>query len=129
MVLHPENEELQKNVVRGVGRILHQEFKSLCADSFPSILRDTTDVALKHFSWESLWMEILQKAPMFVSVLESCLPAKTKLDRRPVICMCAAMLAKYRNPKMCHVQAAVSLLLHAGHAGTQVGIHTYTCTY
>lgn len=125
IVLGPENMGLRKNVVRGVGKLMHQEFKFLCADSFPSMLRDTSDVALEHFSWESLWIEISRKAPTFVSVLESSLPAKTKLDKRPVLGMCAAMLAKFRNPKMCHVQAAISLVLHAGHAGTQVSMNMH----
>ena len=125
IVLHPDNKELRRKVVMGVGKLMYEEIKSLCADSYHSIMRDTSAVALEGFNWESLWTEMLQKTPTVVSVLSSTMPDKTKVDKKPVICMCIAMIAKWRNTKMCHVQAAISLLLHAGHSGTQVHLlHT-----
>ncbi len=120
IVLHPDNKELQGRVVKGVGKLIQRELQSLCADSYPAMMRDTSDAALESFNWESLWIEASQKVPTLVAVLSNCMSAKSKLKKEPVICMCVAMLAKFRNPKKCHVQAAISLLLHAAHAGTQV---------
>lgn len=122
MVVHPSNKELRGHVVKQVGRMCFQEIKSLCSDNYYGMMRNTSDVSLTNFSWESIWIEVLNKAPTLVSILTSCLPAKTKfnVNKKPIICVAAAMLCKFRNPKMCHVQAAFSLILHAYHAGSQV---------
>ena len=103
-----------------------QEIKHLCSDNYDSILSTTSDVAMTHFSWESIWIEISTKAPTLVSILKSCLPVKTKLNPKPVLCLCVSMLLKLRNRKMCHVQSAISLIVHAGHAGSMVSLfHLY----
>lgn len=115
-----ENGKLRKQVVQRVGKLIQKEMQMICSEKFNSIMRDTSDVAMEHFSWESIWIELNSKAPTFLSVVESALPTKTKLDKKPMLCMIAGMLAKFRNPKMCLVQAVVSLLLKSGHAGSQV---------
>ena len=126
MVLHPNNKELQSQVIKRIGKMCFQEIKHLCSDNYDSILRTTSDVAMTHFSWESIWIEISTKAPTLVSILKSCLPVKTKLNRKPVLCLCVSMLLKLRNRKMCHVQSAISLIVHAGHAGSMVSLfHLY----
>ena len=104
MVLHPNNKELQSQVIKRIGKMCFQEIKHLWSDNYDSILRTTSDVAMTHFSWESIWIEISTKAPTLVSILKSCLPVKTKLNRKPVLCLCVSMLLKLRNRKMCHVQ-------------------------
>ena len=91
---------------------MNSELKSLCANKAPSMLQDTSRASLELFSWELVWQEITKRASTLVSLLQSSLPQKMKRDCKPVICMCVAMLAKYRNPKVCHVQAAISLILH-----------------
>ena len=103
MVLHPNNKELQSQVIKRIGKMCFQEIKHLCSDNYDSILRTTSDVPMTHFSWESIWIEISTKAPTLVSILKSCLPVKTKLNRKPVLCLCVSMLLKLRNRKMCHV--------------------------
>ena len=120
MVLNPSNKALQGQILKKVGRMCYHEVKSLCSDNYRAMLRDTSDISLMHFSWESIWMEISNKAPTLSSILTNCLPVKTKPDKKPIICVCAALISKLRNQKMCHVQSAISLLLHAGHAGSQV---------
>ena len=77
----------------GVGKLMYEEIKS--ADSYHLIMRDTSAVALGGFNWESIWTEMLQKTPTVVSVLSSMMPNKTKVDKKPVICMCIAMIAKW----------------------------------
>ena len=122
-VLDPKNNVLQGKVIKCVGRLLNRELQTLCANKTPSMMQETSAIALEQFCWELVWEEITKKAPILVSLLQLSLPQKSKLDKKPVICMCVAMLAKFRNPKMCHVQAAISLILHAGHAGTQVSLY------
>ena len=120
MVLHPSNKALQGQVLKQVGRMCFREIKSLCSDNYCAMLRNTSDVSLTHFSWESIWVEVSNKAPTLISILTNCLPVETKPDKKPIICVCAALICKLRNQKMCHMQSAISLLLHAGHAGSQV---------
>ena len=98
---------------------MNRELRMLCAKT-PSMMQDTSGDALAKFSWESVWEEITEKAPTLWHCCSPVFHKKTGRDKTPVICMCIAMLAKYRNPNMCHVQAAISLILHAGHVGTQV---------
>lgn len=111
-------------VLREIARLIRREIKAACSDNFASMLKDTTDVALSKFSWESIWNELTTVAPVLFSILEGCLalPRKVGIAKKPVICMIFAMLAKFRNPKMSLVQAAISLILRAGHAGSQVNI-------
>ena len=106
--------------MKGIGKLIHKELQTICSGKFNSIMRDTSDITMEHFSWESIWIELESKAPIFLSVIESALPAKTKNKKKPVICMIASMLAKFRNRKMCQVQAVVSLLLKSAHAGSKV---------
>ena len=125
-VLDPKNKALREKIIKGVGKLMNRELRMLCANKTPSMMQDTSGDALAKFSWESVWEEITEKAPTLVALLQSSVPQKTGRDKTPVICMCIAMLAKYRNPNMCHVQAAISLILHAGHVGMQV---SYVSTY
>ena len=82
----------------------------ICSKKFNSVMRDTSDVAMEHFSWAFC------KAPIYLSLVVSA----TKLSKKPVICTIAGMLANFQNPKMCFVQEVISLLLKCGHAGSQV---------
>ena len=63
---------------------------------------DTNDVVLMNFSWESLWLEISKKAPTLTSILCSSIldKGKSEQEKKPVICICAALLSKFRNPKI-----------------------------
>ena len=88
----------------------------MCSDNFDSMLRYSTDVSLQNFTWESIWLEMKSKAPICLSILDGCLP-QTSIS---VTCLCFAMLAKSRNPKMSLIQSVIALILHAGHAGSQV---------
>ena len=45
------------------------------------------------------------------SILKICVPVKTNLNQKPVICVCISMQLKR---KMCHVQSAISFIVRTG---------------
>ena len=122
-----EAKDTRAFVVKEIAKLIRREIKVACSDNFGSMLRDTTDVALANFSWESVWHDMTSSSPVLFSILEGCLalPHKSSISKKPVICMIFSMLAKFRNPKMSQVQAAISLILRAGHAGSQVNQLTF----
>ena len=104
---------------------IHREVKDLCADSYCSHIRDPLQSAMDSFTWDHLWSELKEKAPLTCTVFQEFLPAKHPVDEtvKPVLCMCLAIIWKRRNPNMCMVQCLISLCLYAGNAGTHVNGH------
>lgn len=116
-------------VLRELHRLISKE---LCSESFGPILREKSWAAFQGFTWESLWLELVEKAPIFLTFAIGCVPMKkAELGisemAKPVLCMCAAMLLKFRNPKMSLVQRIISLIVDAGHCGTQVRSRMLNC--
>ena len=106
---------IRQNVLKNIRRLMKEEIKAMCSGNFDSMLRYST-VSLQNFTWESVWLEMRSKAPICLSILDGCLPQTPK----SVTCLCFAMLAKSRNPKMSVIQSVIALILRAGHAGSQV---------
>lgn len=132
MVLHAVKDPLTlPAIIEGVTKIINKELKTMCSRSFDSILREKSQAAMEHFSWESVWGELLQSAPVLMAIMQGSVARRKSMElpqmAKPVLCMCASMLLKFRNPQMCYLQCVVSLILHAGHAGTQVSIFTLNC--
>ena len=117
-------------IINRLTSIISKELKNMCSKSFDSILRDESQAALEHFSWESVWGELIRSAPTLMAILQGSITRKKSVEQsqrvKPVLCMCASMLLKFRNSQMCYLLCVVSLLLHLGHAGTQVYVFTQT---
>ena len=112
---------MKNQVISKVGEIMRNELKVFCSKKFDSVLLESSQAALEYFSWESMWQEMAKATPVMMSLFCSCLSRRADKDKlKPVICMCTAMLAKSRNPKLNLVQAIISLILLAGHASKQV---------
>ena len=75
-----------------------------------SILRDTVE-AVKHFSWDTVTIELQMKTPTLMQLLRSLVrnPAKSK----PFIDSIACQLLKDNHPKLGLMQRAVSVLFYA----------------
>lgn len=108
-------------LVKSLTVTVRKEIKRMCSDVFSSIQREHSETAFRQFSWESIWQELVQSAPVLAAVLQGCVAQTKEKSSRPVLCMIAAMLFKIRNPKMSLVQSVISVILHSGHASTQVG--------
>ena len=114
---------MKTQVISKVGEIMKSELKLFCSKKFDSILLETSQAALEYFSWESMWLEMVKATPVIMSLFCGCLSQKANKDKlKPIICMCTAVLAKCRNPKLCLMQSIISLILLAGHASKQVSI-------
>ena len=99
-----------------------QEVIPISSDNHNSLLRHKSKAALENFSWERVWLELQQSAPLFLALLSGLLPSfkRRKEASIPALCMCASILLKLQNPKMNLVQSMVSLVLKAGHTTKQV---------
>ena len=86
---------------------IQQEIKSVCSDTYDSILRMTSKPALENFTWERVWQELLLKTPLLTTVLNGLLPPAKKANSRvvPALCVCASILLKLQNQKVNVVQA------------------------
>lgn len=116
---------MKKQVIIEVGKVIKNELKLFCSNKFDSILVETSQAALQFFTWESMWEEMAKATPFLLSILQSCMSKQAKIERlKAVICMCFAILAKFRNPRLCLVQSMMSMILLAEHASKNVSVHT-----
>lgn len=124
-----ENGELRHEVVTAIGNAARKEIKKICSDSHDSILRMKLKPALEHFTWERVWTELQNHAPLLMSLLLQLLPPSKREGKnvRAALCICISIILKLHCQKVNLVQAIISLLLKAGHATKQVHILHFLC--
>lgn len=117
-----ENVALRQEVVHQVCKAYRKEIMKICSDSHDSILRMKSKVALEHFTWERVWLELKNNAPLLVMLFHQLFPAHKKEDQSTMmaICVCISILLQAQSNKINLVQAMISLLLRNGHATKQV---------
>ena len=106
-----------KYILNEVIKLIKREIKIICSMSHDSILRDNIE-AVNHFSWETVWLELLANVPILMQILSALIP--NPQDDKPLLCLIASMLLKRRLPKMGLVQRAISLLLYGNGNSKQV---------
>ena len=109
-------------VLSEIGKIVQKEIK-LCSNNYHSIIREHSPTALEYFSWRTIILEVMHKAPTLYTIIDKCLMSSNESSRH-LLCVVASVVLKSRNPHMCMVQAMVSILMYAGHAGKQVCLCT-----
>ena len=90
----------------------------MASDNVHSIL---STGSMKEFQWKTLIKELCTYAPVLLNILQAAI--KTRVPRsntNAVVCTCAAILLKHRNPKMSLLQKIISLILYSGHTSKQV---------
>lgn len=108
-------------IARLIGQNLRAELKFLCADTFPSVHRNTTRETLERMSIDPAFNELSQYAPLLTAVLMESCPAKKDDDQKKLLVVtCTAAMLKFRNPKIKLLPSIFSLVLQAGNAGRQV---------
>lgn len=114
------NEEGKRALVAIAGReIFEREIGTITSyKSLTDLHAHEIAQKCRNFSWESLWRNIQTSAPMLSSLLQQLTPSQKGETLTPAYCMITAMLAKARNRRVCFLQEAVSLILHAGHTST-----------
>ena len=111
----------KKYIMKRIGMLVRNELIFMCSDTTNSILRQQFSSAYKQFSWEKLLNELETNAPLFLSILQECTHTRRpRRNRNVVVCMCAALLLKFRFSKMCLVQKVLSLVLYGGNSGKLV---------
>ena len=81
-------------LVNSLTATVRKEIKRMCSDTFSSIQREHSETAFRRFSWESIWQELTQSAPVLAAVLQGCVAQTKEKSSRPVLCMIAAMLSR-----------------------------------
>ena len=82
-----------------------------------SLLRDTNE-AVRQFSWETVWLEMMRDVPTLTKFFMKLIPKIGK----PLLCFLISVILKQRSPKLCLVQRAISVLLYGNGASKQVCI-------
>ena len=85
------------------------EIKELCSHKHNSILRDTIE-AVKHFHWETVFLELVQKVPTLMHLMRQFI-AKSN-EKKPLLCFLASQILNSRNMHIGLVQRAVSISLY-----------------
>ena len=121
------NPALRTEVIHALAHIVQNEMKVLCSDKYDSILRLKTKPSLEQFSWETVWLELMNCTPTLTQLMLCILPKSKQGTKavRPSLCMCASILLKHRNNRINLVQSVVSMIMKAGHATKQVK-HIYS---
>ena len=117
-----ENVALRQEVIHQLSKVCRKEIRKICSDSHDSILRMKSKVAVEHFSWETVWLELQNNAPLLVTLFKQLFPEQKKEDQSTImaICVCISILLQAQNGKINLVQAVIGLLLRNGHATKQV---------
>lgn len=117
-----KSEDITRAAAKHIGMCIRKEIKVLCSDKHNSLLREWTQASMELFTWERLWLELQEMAPLTILLLQSSFPYKvsTTVKTRSLICIIIAVLTKSRNKRMNALQSMASLILYAGHAGKQV---------
>ena len=92
----------------------------MCTDKVTSMLKSKSAQSLSSFSWTAIQAELKSHAPTLLSILVDMTKTCAKKDATAVICICASMILKFRNPCMSLVRHMLSVLLYAGHAKKKV---------
>lgn len=103
-------------ILNQVIRSIKKEIKAICSLTHDSILRDDKE-ALKYFSWETVWLELLPNVPTLLKILSALVPNPE--DDKPLLCLIVSMLLKRWLPKMGLVQRALSLVLYGNGTSKQ----------
>uniref|UniRef100_A0A1X7SNG4 Uncharacterized protein n=1 Tax=Amphimedon queenslandica TaxID=400682 RepID=A0A1X7SNG4_AMPQE len=114
-----QNQKIRPNIIRKVGQLIRKEIKALSSSN--SILKSKSSADLKQFRWNAIYDDLRDKAPFFLSIMESA--TKTRATRKntcAVICLCTTILLKYRYRELNFVQKIISLILYASHASKEV---------
>ena len=80
-----------KNVIVEMAKKIRHEMKDICSHKHDSILRDDNE-GVRHFSWETVWLELLDKMPTLMNLL-GCLISDPQ-ESKPLLCLIVSMLLK-----------------------------------
>ena len=112
------NADCTKDIVLAdVVRNLKQEMKHICSSNHDSILLDNHE-AIKHFSWETIWMELNKEVPTLMKLLTGI--TSSSLENKPMLCLIASMILKSRYSRMALAQRAISVFLYGNGVPKQV---------
>lgn len=106
-----------KSVLSKLASKIIAEMKELSSDAHNSILRDQVE-AVKHFHWDTVMLELLQKCPTLMTLLSKVV--QQPKDNKPLLCFIACQLLKSRHQHMGLVQRAVSVMLYGSGTAKQV---------
>ena len=143
-----QNPKTRINVLAVLRKDLQKELKTMSSKKVNSCLRQRSFSSLKNFSWAQLVSEVETNAPTLHQVLQGLVTVrrqersrkKEKQKKRSyhakdstIFGLCVAVLLRHHNHSMSLVQRIISLVLHSGHAGKQVGLvlyfYIYMCDY
>lgn len=110
-----ENESLRPQVALALSRIIRKEVLSICSLKHDSILCLKSRPALERFTWERVWSELQNHAPILLTMLTGAI-ASSDTPFQPPLCVAASILLKLSNPRVNLVQSILSLILKTGQA-------------
>ena len=93
----------------------------MCSAKCYSIIMNDGE-SIKVFSWNTLWLELQQHMPMFVSLLNTINSQDTQL----LTCVVTCMLLKRRHQRMALLQRIISTFLYANGVPKQVCLRPIT---
>ena len=115
------NRKSHNYALRNTGKTLLKQVKSFLAKSNLSSFGSHSMKDLREFEWDRLHQEMLETAPTLSSILFSATKCRKEHSNRiGVICLCMAIILKYRSNKMNFVQRILSLVLYANNCSKKV---------
>ena len=105
------------SLIRQLAIKIRTEMKDISSDDHDSILRDSIE-AIKHFSWETVYLELSRNIPTLMSLLRQLVKQPAK--KKPLLCCLASQLLKSRHQRLGLVQRAVSVMMYGNGTAKQV---------
>lgn len=113
---------LEDKITEALGQSITDELKGLCATSNPSILRKTSKEDLLQFSWNNVFAELREQAPVFLQFIQASVqnPSHSRNVHNkgdaliPPMCDAACQLIAVFNEGMCTSRRIKSVILKKG---------------
>lgn len=102
-------------MVNALNNKIKGELSQICSTQHNSILA-TEGESIQNFSWNTIWIELKQKMPVFLSLLS----AISSQGSQMVHCVMACTILKKKHQKMGLLQKIVSVFLYANAVPKQV---------
>ena len=104
-------------VIAEMSQLIKKEMKNICSESHDSVIRDSQE-GIKHFSWDTIWLELVSHMPTLVKLLSTLCPDEKASQKIVTVIIC--MLLKKTLGKMSMVQKALSVLLYGNGCNKKV---------
>lgn len=107
----------RKLMIKAIAREVRKEMRLISSNCHNTVFCDKKK-ELKNFSWSRMWDELMEHAPLLMSVISGLVVRPE--ESKPMLCLVASMFLKKRNKSLALTQRCISVFLYGNACSKQV---------